>query len=112
MKRNGGNSMKLFCSRVLFGFFIGILWASLSGSLSALAATTPPSSVSTGGLRPSGSSGSGNFGLGVMLGEPTGLTLKSWTSGSTAFDVGVSYSFDHYVELLADYLWHFRNAFS
>jgi hypothetical protein len=42
-----------------------------------------------------------------MFGEPTGLTLKSWTTSHTAFDVGFTYSFSNFVELLGDYLWHF-----
>ncbi|MCH8557060.1 MAG: hypothetical protein LAT84_04525 [Balneolia bacterium] len=35
----------------------------------------------------------GNFGLGVMLGEPTGVTGKLWTGGNTAFAGGVAWSF-------------------
>lgn len=34
-----------------------------------------------------------NFGLGVMLGEPTGITPKVWTSDNTAFAAGVAWSF-------------------
>jgi len=29
------------------------------------------------------------FGLGVMLGEPTGFSAKLWTSNSNAFDFGL-----------------------
>lgn len=50
----------------------------------------------------------GKTGLGVMIGEPTGITLKSWTSQNTAFDVGLAWSLsgndDIYVH--ADHQWH------
>jgi hypothetical protein len=52
------------------------------------------------------------FGLGVMFGEPTGITAKYWHRSTQALDFGVTYSFGNYVILLADYLWHFPNAFS
>ena len=35
----------------------------------------------------------GNFGLGVMLGEPTGITPKVWTGDNRAFAGGVAWSF-------------------
>jgi hypothetical protein len=47
------------------------------------------------------------WGLGIMVGDPVGLTVKYWTNPVNAwvFDVGSSYfgspRFD------ADYLWHF-----
>lgn len=34
----------------------------------------------------------GDFGIGVMLGEPTGVSVKSWLSNSSAFDVGAAWS--------------------
>lgn len=50
----------------------------------------------------------GKTGLGVMIGEPTGITLKSWTGQNTAFDVGLAWSLsgsdDIYVH--ADHQWH------
>lgn len=52
-------------------------------------------------------------GLGVMLGEPTGLSFKAWTSETTAFDAGLAWSFGRYdaVNIHADYLWHNFNLF-
>lgn len=50
----------------------------------------------------------GNTELGVMLGEPTGISLQVWQSGSTAIDGAVAWSFgrhDH-VHIHADYLKH------
>ena len=74
------------------------------------AAKESPSSTSKSGVTRSGG-GSHGTGIGIMLGEPTGFTLKSWLSSQTAFDVGVSYSWNGYLVLLADYLWHFPHAF-
>jgi hypothetical protein len=51
------------------------------------------------------------FGIGVILGEPTGLSLKKWTSQRGAFDVGVGWSIStEYLHVHADYLVHFMNA--
>lgn len=70
------------------------------------------SSSTTYHLRPSGGGSSGNFGLGVMLGEPTGLSAKYWLSNAGAIDFGLTYAFGAYFALLADYLWHFPQAFA
>lgn len=55
-----------------------------------------------------------DLGIGFMVGEPTGLTLKSWTGGGNAIDVGAAWSFGRYdaITLQADYLWHNYNVFS
>ena len=49
-----------------------------------------------------------SFGLGIILGEPTGLSAKLWTGSSNAFDFGVAWSFGGSGHLLvqADYVWH------
>ena len=51
------------------------------------------------------------FGLGLELGEPSGLTGKLFLSPSGALDFGVGYIYGHYYagdgfHLYADYLWH------
>ena len=60
------------------------------------------------------------FGLGVILGEPTGLSAKAWTSSANAFDFGLGWSVGgdrigkfeglyaggSRVHLHMDYLWH------
>ena len=48
------------------------------------------------------------LGVGVIVGEPTGLTLKQWVSRSTAFDAGLAWSFvnDTSIQIHADYLHH------
>ncbi|MGB9907270.1 MAG: hypothetical protein ACPLRR_07800 [Candidatus Saccharicenans sp.] len=54
------------------------------------------------------------FGLGIILGEPTGLIAKYWTSRTTAFDIAGSWSFagaNDSFHLHADYLFHSFNVF-
>jgi hypothetical protein len=50
----------------------------------------------------------GKFGIGVILGEPTGLSAKLYTGSSTAFDFAAAWSFkgDGNLLLQADYVWH------
>ena len=49
-----------------------------------------------------------DFGLGIILGEPTGVSAKLWTSGENAFDFAAAWSFqgDGNLLLQADYVWH------
>lgn len=51
--------------------------------------------------------GSG-FGLGAIVGEPTGVSAKYWVSSRNALDAGLAWSFRHkgFFHLHADYLWH------
>mgnify|MGYP001597969673 CR=1 FL=1 len=65
-----------------------------------------------------------DFGLGVIVGEPTGISAKLWTSSTTAFDAGLGWSiggdrFGKYdgfyhggsrVHVHVDYLWHSFDA--
>jgi hypothetical protein len=48
------------------------------------------------------------FGVGIILGEPTGISLKSWLGPSSALDFAVAWSFERYNSLTihADYLKH------
>jgi hypothetical protein len=48
------------------------------------------------------------FGLGVILGEPTGLSLKSWTGRTTAIDAAAAWSFgrEDSLHFHVDYLVH------
>jgi len=50
----------------------------------------------------------GGFGLGVIVGEPTGISFKYWLSNASALDGGTAWSmYDHpSFHLHADYLWH------
>lgn len=48
------------------------------------------------------------FGAGVILGEPTGISLKNWLGSSTALDFGIAWSFTKggSLHLHVDYLVH------
>ncbi len=65
------------------------------------------------------------FGLGIILGEPTGLSVKLWTSKINAFDFGLGvglggdrlkykgdYNEGGRIHFHMDYLWHSFNAIS
>ena len=52
------------------------------------------------------------FGLGIILGEPTGLSAKFWTSYETAIDLGLGYSFSSSKSIInfhGDYVFHNSN---
>jgi hypothetical protein len=65
------------------------------------------------------------FGLGIILGEPTGFSAKLWTSPTTAFDFGLGLSVggdgfrrssgtfggQSRIHFHMDYLWHSFEAF-
>ena len=48
------------------------------------------------------------MGLGVIIGEPTGLSFKTWTSENTAIDAAAAWSFvgDGHLHIHADFLRH------
>ena len=48
------------------------------------------------------------FGLGIILGEPTGLSCKIWTTSTTAIDGAAAWSFadESALHLHADYIFH------
>jgi hypothetical protein len=48
------------------------------------------------------------FGIGIILGEPTGISAKSWLGPSSALDFALAWSFERYdsFTLHADYLKH------
>jgi hypothetical protein len=49
------------------------------------------------------------FGLGVVLGEPTGISAKYWLTSGTALDFGLGYSFtssNSLFDFYADYVFH------
>lgn len=53
----------------------------------------------------------GSLGLGLILGEPTGITGKYWLQGPSAIDAGLAYSYSDFFLLYVDYLYHFPGAF-
>jgi len=50
----------------------------------------------------------GNFGLGIILGEPTGVSAKLWITDRSAVDMAAAWSFsdEEAFHLHADYLLH------
>lgn len=61
---------------------------------------------------PAAHAAGGNFGLGVILGEPTGISAKLWMTRTNALQFGVAWSFSGDTELhvQGDYLMHFFNV--
>ncbi|MBI5020305.1 MAG: hypothetical protein HZB59_02620 [Ignavibacteriales bacterium] len=53
------------------------------------------------------------FGLGIMIGEPTGINGKGWLTKQSAIDAGLAWSFVHRTSLHihVDYLMHSFNVF-
>lgn len=50
----------------------------------------------------------GPFGLGVELGDPSGLSFKYFAGGNTAIDGGLGFSVRHdWIRVHLDYLFHF-----
>ena len=56
---------------------------------------------------------SGPFGLGVIVGEPTGISVKNWIGETTAIDGGLAWSFGNTdaIHIHADYLFHCMDIF-
>jgi hypothetical protein len=52
------------------------------------------------------------FGIGIVLGEPTGLSGKYWLAQTTAIDGGLAWSFarESSMHIHADHLWHMFDA--
>ena len=57
---------------------------------------------------------SGKVGVGVILGEPSGLSLKFRTSSTTAFDAGLAWSFASpgSLHIHGDFIFHNYNLFT
>lgn len=51
----------------------------------------------------------GSTGLGIIVGEPTGISLKQWVGSRNAFDGAAAWSFvdEEAFHLHVDYLWHY-----
>jgi len=54
------------------------------------------------------------YGLGMMVGEPTGISGKMWMNGATAFDLGVAWAFsgENALNLQLDYVFHNFSLFN
>jgi hypothetical protein len=53
-----------------------------------------------------------NTGIGVIIGDPTGLTLRHYQSDERTWDGTLSFDWDQYVEVTANPSWLFPEAFS
>jgi len=51
---------------------------------------------------------SSGIGVGLIVGEPTGISGKYWTGSTTAFDAGLAWSFidENAFQIHADYIFH------
>lgn len=60
-------------------------------------------------LAPAASADRGSTGLGIIVGEPTGISFKQWLDGRNAIDAAAAWSFadEGAAHLHLDYLWHF-----
>ncbi len=57
---------------------------------------------------PKPSKEAGPFGLGLLFGEPSGISAKLWLDGHSAVDGGIAWAFfNQSLALHADYLFHF-----
>ena len=55
-----------------------------------------------------------NIGLGIMIGEPTGISFKLWSRQTVAWDAGAAWSFvgGRYFQIHSDILLHNFNLFT
>ena len=55
------------------------------------------------------------YGIGIILGEPSGLSGKYWLNNTNALDFGLGFSFTNFnnsqLQLNCDYLWNIYNLF-
>ena len=95
-----GPHAKLLLVLVLVTFLVAPAHAD---DASPAGAITPPSSTYA-----SANDYSGKFGAGLILGEPTGVSLKYFFNETIAIDGGIGWSFDDEtsLHLHSDILWH------
>jgi hypothetical protein len=51
------------------------------------------------------------FGAGIVLGEPSGFSAKTWLRSNRAIDMGLAFSLNDFFLLFADYDYHFGAVF-
>ncbi len=74
----------------------------------SMAAAVSAQDDTAGATKPASSFEHGKFGIGVIFGEPSGLSAKMWTTNTTGFDLGLAWSFsgDGNFHIHGDYLFH------
>jgi hypothetical protein len=66
--------------------------------------------IRTGWAGPSQPGTARDFGVGAIVGDPTGLTAKYWFTNTRAVDMALAWDLsgdDDRMEIHADHLWHF-----
>ena len=65
-------------------------------------------SVGTTEVKAQASTDNGQVALGVVVGDPTGISFKYWMGSKNAVDAGVAWSFQGVdaIGVHTDYLWH------
>ncbi len=53
----------------------------------------------------------GDLGAGIVLGDPTAITIKYWRDKQVAYDAGIGFAVSNYFLFYGDYLYHFPGAF-
>jgi hypothetical protein len=96
---------------LIAAFFITLVAGATSAQQGASTASpaNPPTPAPANTLQLAGPvNEQGSFGLGLLLGEPTGLGMKYWLSGRTAVDAGAGWSFKDRdgFQLHGDFLYH------
>ncbi len=51
------------------------------------------------------------IGVGIMAGDPTGISVKNWSSALFAYDYGLAWSSGKWFQFHTDYLWHKYDVF-
>lgn len=79
--------------------FLGRIVPTVAWAAATLAVASPASARTN----------DGSFGLGLILGEPTGVSAKLWLGGRNAFTAAAAWSFANETafHVHGDYLWHF-----
>ncbi len=80
------------------------MWVIMACALAFAAVLGTPTQEAQANGGPQGK----DFGLGIIAGDPTGLTAKLWLDASNALDFHLSFDFtDEDITFLVDYLLHF-----
>lgn len=94
--------------KIVDGFLAVIL---ILGIGSVVTSPTPALSAGKHVTAARSTAGRSDFGLGIVLGDPTALSGKLWLSSDTAVDFAFGYSYGNSALLMSDFLWHRGRVF-
>ncbi len=80
--------------------------------LKSLAALSVWLLIASTNLSLAAANNSKDFGLGIILGEPTGFTAKYFVTQQHALDLGLAYSFAESFHVYGDWLFHWPEVFA